>query len=73
MLKKISLSLVTTLLFVFIFVGVSFAAPGGGVEADTAVFFAEAVNLPGWLGGLMAALSIILPVGTFIWMKQNNP
>ena len=39
-----------------------------GVAGNTAVF-AEAVNLPGWFGGLLAVLSLVLPIAAFKYYK----
>lgn len=44
------------------------------LAAPTAVFAAEeanAVNPPGWLGGLLAALSLALAVGAGIWARRR--
>ena len=60
-----------TLVLSILLVGTVSAAPGAGPVEETAVYFAEAVNLPGWLGGLLAVLSIILPVAAFQWMRQK--
>lgn len=42
-----------------------------GSFGETAVY-AEAVNLPGWLGGLLAILALVLPIGVFQWMRQEK-
>ena len=49
------------------------ATPVGGETAvSEAVHFSESVNLPGWVGGLMAAIALALPAGLFIWMRQQK-
>ncbi|MEM7330503.1 MAG: hypothetical protein AAF490_00335 [Chloroflexota bacterium] len=68
--KSFKITLLTIILSLLV-AGTVSAAPGTGPVEETAVFFAEAVNLPGWLGGILAVLSIILPIAAFQWMRQR--
>ena len=70
-LQKLSQAILIATVSLLIVASSAAAAPGGGPVQETAVFFAEAVNLPGWLGGVLAVLSIILPVAAFQWMRQK--
>lgn len=67
--KKISVVILTLLLLSFGSLPAAAAPIVEGVAGNTAVF-AEAVNLPGWLGGVLALLSLILPIAAFIWYRQ---
>lgn len=33
---------------------------------------AEAVNLPGWLGGLLAVLALLMPIVFQLWVRQQK-
>lgn len=69
--SKTSRALFTSIAVLLLFAGSVYAAPTNGPVLETAVFFAEAVNLPGWLGGVLVLISIILPIGAFQWLKQK--
>ena len=62
--------LISTVLWL-IFIGTAQAAPGVDPASTQALFFSEAVNLPGWFGGALAVLSVILPIVAFRWLKQK--
>ena len=32
----------------------------------------EAVNLPGWLGGLLAVLALLMPILFQLWVRQQK-
>lgn len=70
--KKAVFSISLALLLLAMVSTITLAAPTIDPQLNDAIAFAEAVNLPGWLGGLMAILSILLPVGLFQWMRQNE-
>ncbi|WP_420643614.1 hypothetical protein [Candidatus Leptofilum sp.] len=33
---------------------------------------AESVNLPGWLGGILTVLALLMPVFFRLWLKQQK-
>lgn len=66
------IAVVYTLVFLILFSATAFAAPLPEPLVGDTIVYAEAVNLPGWLGGLMAVISILLPLGVFQWMRQND-
>ncbi len=33
---------------------------------------AEPVNLPGWVGGLLAVLALLMPIFFRVWLKQQK-
>jgi hypothetical protein len=50
---------------VLLFLGMGMLLPG------TAYAAGESVVLDGWIGGLLAALSLVLALGAYLWSRQR--
>ena len=59
--KNTTLSILVTMLLLFILV-----APAAAADPSASVF------LPGWVGGGLAALAVLLPAALFIWLRQRG-
>lgn len=70
--NKIALSILSATILLLAVTLSAFAAPNGGPVLETAVSFSEAVNLPGWLGGILTILALVLPAAAYMWMKQSR-
>lgn len=64
MYKRISISVVVMMLLAM-WVLPAYAA---GLMAEGAV----GVNPPGWVGGLLALLSLVLPAVVVVWMRRQR-
>jgi len=59
--KNRNLSMVVTLLLLLILV-----APAAAADPSASVY------LPGWVGGGLAALAVLLPAALLIWLRQRG-
>jgi hypothetical protein len=59
--KNTTLSILVTMLLLLIL-----AAPAAAADPSASVI------LPGWVGGGLAALSVLLPAALLIWLRQRG-
>lgn len=65
-------------ILVLILLGITFttalAAPIGGAGFEHLILLSEeaSVNLPGWVGGLLTIIALILPLAFRVWIRQNR-
>ncbi|MCB8940269.1 MAG: hypothetical protein H6654_06985 [Ardenticatenaceae bacterium] len=61
--KQVRLALYFGLCVLLLLPATAFAAP---------LLETESVNLPGWLGGALTALALLMPVFFRLWLKQQK-
>ena len=59
--KSKNLAMTVTLLLLFVLV-----APAAAADPSASVY------LPGWVGGGLAALAVLLPAALLIWLRQRG-
>lgn len=72
--KRITLLISIIILLFLLFPGIVAAAPHlpgatavGGLMAE-----GESVNLPGWVGGTLAIIALVLPLAFQMWVRQSK-